>query len=183
MNANKATDRHLRRFFSGHVVTTRQWKPGPAKDALPNLHVLEIAPGRRLTRWTFVTVGAWEANPAHPLEFLVIGDSARPAYVELLTMVAFYACEHNLGLGHTIPIGQPLIEGSACEHVYLSLPYTYGPELQVVRAKPKDHHILWLFPITSSEKNLLLRSGMDALEDRLEAQKVEYWSPFRASVA
>jgi len=34
-------------------------EPGPAREALPALQVLGIAPGPRLYRWTYVTVGAW----------------------------------------------------------------------------------------------------------------------------
>jgi hypothetical protein len=182
MAINDHTDHHIRAFFVGHPIAARKWPLGPARDALPNLRILEIAPGPRLNQWTYVTAGAWETC-ARPFEFMAIGDAARDCYVELLTMVAFYAREHNLGLGHTIPIGRPLLEGSACEHVYLSLPYVYGAALEVITVAGGDHHILWLFPITEAEKRLLLDGGLDALEEQLEAQGVHYWSPFRKSVA
>lgn len=182
MSINVATQQHVRRFFDGHPVTAKQWTTGPAREVLPNLQVLEIGPAPRLHRWTYVTVGAWEGNQNNPFEYLMTVDEAGPAYVELLTITAFYGVEHSLGLGHTIPIGRPLVPGSPCEHVYISLPYLFGPNLEVVGLEGREHHVLWLFPITTAEKRLLLEKGLDALEDRLESEKVEYWNPYRESV-
>jgi hypothetical protein len=182
MESREATEQHVLRFFAGHAVESKQWLAGPGRQALPHLRVLEIAPGPKLDKWIYVTTGAAEPG-LRTLEFLAIGDQPRDTYVELLTMVAFYAIEHRLGWGHTIPIGRPLVEGSACEYTYLSLPYLFGPDLEVVPLDEGKHQILWLFPITESEKRLLLREGVDALEDRFESQSVEYWSPFRKAVA
>ena len=100
----------------------------------------------------------------------------------LLSLVAFYGVEHRLGIGHLVPIGRPLVDGSQCEHVYFSLPYTYGPKLEIVRVDAGERRIQWAFPITTPERDLIRDAGVDALEDRLEAAKVEYWSPFRDSV-
>ncbi len=181
MTAADITERHVRRFFRGHAVEQKRWTPGPGTRALPDLEVLEIGPGPRLNRWTYVTAGASDAG-LRRLEYLAIGDAPRDTYVELLTMVAYYAIEQRLGLGHTIPIGRPLIEGSVCEHVYLSLPYLFGPKFEVIERAPESRQILWVFPITADEKRLLLDSGLDALEERLESRNVEYWSPYRKSV-
>ncbi len=177
----EATTCHIRGFFSGHRIAVRQWTLGPAVTVLPDLRVLEIGPGPRMGRWTYVTAGAWD-GALQPLEFMIIGDKRREAYVELLTMIAYYARDHRLGLGHVIPIGRPLVSGSACEYVYLSLPYTFGPELEVVHLPDADHRILWVFPITPPERSLLLEQGPDPLEAHFEAKAVEYWSPFRLSV-
>lgn len=181
-SVNEVTERHVRRFFEKHEMVSRPPLPGPARQALPALQVLEIAPGPRLYRWTYVTVGAWEANVHNPFEYVVTGDEARLDYLALLTITAFYGIEHTLGIGHTIPIGRPLVPGSSCEHVYFSLPYVFGPELEVLTLDGRTHHLLWLFPITAGERQLLIAEGRDALEDRLESEGVEYWNPFRASV-
>ena len=174
--------RHVRDFFSGHHVHVTQWLLGPAKDELPDLRVLEVAPGPKTKFWVYITAGASAPNPANPFEYLMISDQARTRYVEVLTILAYYGILHNLGLGHTMGIGMPLVEGSRCEHLYLSLPYTFGPELEVCPAGEAEVHILWAFPITSSEKAHLLAKGMDSLEERFEKRRVEYWSPMRKAV-
>ena len=175
-------EQHIRAFFAGHQVALQQFERGPAVRRLPTLRVLESAPGPRSATWTYVTRGAWEANPQNPFEYLMTGDRARPRYCELLTIVAFYALSTTLGIGHTMPIGEPLLDGSFCQDIYLSLPYTFGPKLERFALDGREGQILWVFPLTPLEKKFLLANGVQALEDRLEASKVEYWSPFRPSV-
>jgi hypothetical protein len=49
------------------------------------------------------------------------------------TMVAYYHAtsgDYRLDHGHTVPIGRPWIRGSSCDHLLLSLPYPWGPELE-----------------------------------------------------
>ncbi len=181
MEAAAATEQHVRGFFAGHVVDSKRWLPGPGVQAMPGLSVLEVAPGPRLNRWTYVTAGAAEVG-LRRLEFLTIGDQALETYVELLTMVAYYGRDQRLGMGHTIPIGRPLVDGSSCEYLYLSLPYLFGPALEIVGAGPDAIQVLWLLPITAAEKAFLREAGLDAFEERLESEGVEYWSPYRRSV-
>ena len=178
----EAVANHVRTFFTGHHVHESQWMLGPAKDELPQLRILHVAPGPRTKRWTFVTAGASSANPNNPFEYLIIGDEPRNAYEELLTILAYYAIVHNFGLGHTIEIGRPLAKGSHCEYLYLSLPYTFGPELEICRNGEDEVHILWAFPITTSEQRYLLSKGVDALEEQFEKRGVKYWSLLRKSV-
>jgi len=180
--SNAAIEQHIRRFFNGHQITAQQFHNGPAVHDLPNLSVLEIGPGPRSAGWTYVTCGAWEATSASLLEYLMTADQARSRYVELLTIIAYYTISATFGVGHTVSIGEPLLDGSLCEDVYLSLPYTFGPDLERFTADGREGRILWAFPLTPTEKRYLLDNGVQALEDRLEASKVEYWSPFRASV-
>jgi hypothetical protein len=175
---------HIRAFFRGHAIREHQWPEGPALRELPNLRVLEIGPGPRMSRLTtYVTCGAWAARPHAPLEFLMLTSEPGPRYVEALTMLAYYGIEHQLGIGHMVPIGEPLLPDSACTCEFLSLPYTYGPELEVVVLPDESHvHILWSMPITEAERDLWRRVGSDGLEQAFEDEEVEYWNPYRASV-
>ena len=175
-------EQHIRRFFNGHQIAAQQFHQGPAVHDLPDLSVLEIGPGPRSAGWTYVTCGAWEATSTNLLEYLMTADQARPRYVELLTIIAYYAISATFGVGHTVSIGEPLLDGSLCEDVYLSLPYVFGPDLERFTLDGREGHILWAFPLTPAEKQYLLDNGVQALEDRLEDSRVEYWSPFRPSV-
>ena len=173
---------HIERFFEGHAVHETQWTGGPAKEALPELRILHVSPGPKTQWWTFLTVGASAANPANPFEYLIVGDEPRNAYAELLTILAYYGIVHNLGFGHTVSIGRALAEGSRCEYLYLSLPYTFGPELEICRVGEEEVHFLWAFPITHSEQQHLLEKGVESLERRFEKHGVKYWSLLRKSV-
>ena len=131
----------------------------------------------------YVSRGAWAARPEAPLEFLILTSEPGERYVELLTMLAWYGIQERLGIRHILPIGEPFVPGSECTYEYLSLPYTFGPELEVlVLPDQTELHILWVMPITASERQLALRDGPDALEDAFEDEAVEYWNPYRRSL-
>jgi len=36
-------------------------------------------------------------------------------------------------------------------------------------------HVLWAFPITGRERQLILEDGLEALEQRVEDAQVDYW--------
>jgi hypothetical protein len=177
-------DAHIRRFFEGHAIREHQWRAGPAAEELPNLRVLEIGPGPRMDNLTtYTTRGAWAARPESPLELFVLTGEPGPRYVEVLTMLAWYGIHEELGTGHIVPIGGPLVPGSACTRIYLSLPYTYGPELEVLELPDgRQLQVLWAMPITEEERTLARASGADALEEAFETEEVEYWNPYRTSV-
>lgn len=50
--------------------------------------------------------------------------------IELLAMTVYYNRTGKLGLGQTVPIGEPWLPGSTCDHLLISLPYPFGPDLQ-----------------------------------------------------
>ena len=97
-------ERHVRQYFEGHEVMARIWPVGPMKDSHPGFQVLEFAPGPRSALWNY----------------------------ELMTMTAWYHTRHRLGLGHTMPIGEPWVSGASCDHFLVSRPYPYGPDLELV---------------------------------------------------
>ncbi len=147
---------HLHDRFPGRDVAVLAPTPGPIRDRLPTLHILSLAPqeGGRL----YVTAGLWDATQkhGHGLEFVLYAPiAADDVHVETLTMIAYYHAaghDHALDLGHTVPIGQPWIRGSACDHLLVSLPYPWGPKLETC-AVPGGHiRVQWLLPITQAEK-------------------------------
>jgi suppressor of fused protein SUFU len=131
VNINIILWRHLRTFFTGHECEEQVWTLGPAIEVLPQLRVAQFAPGPRSGVWVYATVGTWEGRPDHRLEFLITAPHEDLRHVELLAMTAWYHHEHELGLGHTFPIGEPWLPGSLCDHMLVSLPYPFGPSLEV----------------------------------------------------
>lgn len=181
-DASAVVRRHLRRFFAGHAYRARQWTLGPAAEELPGLRVAEFAPGPRTGLWVYATVGGWEARDDPRLELLIAAPERDERHVELVTMAAWYHGRRGLGAGHTLPIGEPWLPGSACDCFLVSLPYPFGPELEVCNLRDGHLHVLWLLPITAAEREFKVREGVEALEQRFDASALEYWVPGRASV-
>jgi hypothetical protein len=179
---NGVVRRHLQLFFAGHSWEEHIWTLGPAHDELPRLRVAELSPGPRIGLWVYATVGAWEARQDPRLEFLIVAPEQDQRHVELLFMVTWYHGRHGLGSGHTLPIGEPWLPGSACDHFLVSLLYPFGPQLEVCEVDDWHLRVLWLLPITVSEREFKVRDGLEALEQRFDACRLEYWVPEGSSV-
>jgi Suppressor of fused protein (SUFU) len=173
---------HLRRFFVGRKCEEHVWTLGPAHAELPRLRIAEFAPSQKDELWAYATIGAWEACTDPRLEFLAFAPQQDSRHVELLMMSAWYHGKHRLGTGHTFPIGEPWLCGSKCRYFLVSTPYPLGAQFEVCNFADWHLHFLWLLPITESERELKIREGLEALEQRFEACGLEYWKPNRDSV-
>ena len=179
--ANAVVRQHIQQFFAGHSCEEFQWTLGRAVEELPRLRVVEFAPGPRTWLWVYATVGAWEARHDPRLEFLIAAPQRDQRHVELVTMAAWYHGRHRLGVGHTLPLGEPWLPGSALDHFLVSLPYPFGPDLEVCNLPDSHLHVLWLLPITVAEREHKVREGAESLEKQFDACGLEYWNPHRLS--
>lgn len=101
--------------------------------------------------------------------------------VELMTVVAhFHRTGARLGLSRTVNVGRPWLPGSTCTHGLISLPYLFGPKLE--RLAEPDVRFLWFIPVTAAEVAFKKANGLEALEERFEAQRFNYLDPRRPSV-
>ncbi|WP_426513206.1 suppressor of fused domain protein [Dactylosporangium sp. McL0621] len=150
------------------------------------LHILTLTPndGGRL----YVTAGLWDATQhhGHGLEFLLYAPTADDeVHVETLTMIAYYHAtggDYALDHGHTVPIGQPWLPGSTCDHLLVSLPYPWGPKLETCPVPGGHVRLLWLLPITEAEKTFRHKHDLEALEQRFETAGISPTDPRRSSV-
>ncbi|MGW5667725.1 suppressor of fused domain protein [Micromonospora sp. NPDC003776] len=178
---------HLRNQFPTRMVEVLPPAAGPIYGRVPRFHVFRLSPGRGEYGWLYVTAGLWDAtqHDGHGLEFVMLAAEPSDRHVETVTMTAYYHAaggRNALDLGHTVPIGQPWLPRSRCDHVLVSLPYLWGPDLEVC-AFPEGHiRVLWLLPITKAEKTFRHRHGLEALEQRFEDAEIDPADPGRASV-
>lgn len=96
-------------------------------------------------------------------------------------MAVYYNRAGKLGLGHTVPIGEPWLPGSSCDHFLISLPYPFGGDLQTCHVGDRHVDFLWLLPITGAERTWKVSSGLEALETRFDEVGLRYWQIDRAS--
>jgi hypothetical protein len=179
-----AIRRHLSTFFAGHRIEEHYWTVGPDRvlDAMADFRVAEIAPGPVTGLWVYASIGTWEARADPRLEFILVAPEQDLRQVELVTMIAWYHRTDGLGIGHTLPIGEPWLPGSKCDHFLVSLPFPFGPKLEECNFQDWHLHYLWLLPITKAEREFKVKEGQEALEERFDDVALEYWKPDRASV-
>src|ERR1700748_1582306 len=108
---------HVRRNFPGRAIGTFTREAAPIGEKNPHFRVLRIEPADKSDVWTYASVGAWAAtgDQSHGLEVIIAMPAQDPRAVELLAMTAYYHRGGPLGLGHTIPIGEPWLAGSRCD--------------------------------------------------------------------
>ena len=90
-------------------------------------------------------------------------------------MITYYHSNHNLGFGHTLPIGEPWLERSECNNWLISLPYPFGEELEIMSIENTHAHVAWLLPITDKERDYKMKNGLEALEQKFDDTALEYW--------
>ncbi len=175
---------HVRRFFKGHRRHEYQHLQGPEGRIPPSFRVVRVAPGPRTRLTTYLSLGSWEAagNGNCGLEFLVTTSQPEMKCLELLAMVAYYHRTEGLGVGHTFPLGYGWL-GGTCDYVLVSLPYPFGPDLEVCCMGDEGHvRFLWLLPITAAEKQFRHEHGLEALEQRFDEAKLNFVFQWRQSV-
>jgi suppressor of fused protein SUFU len=138
--------------------------------------------------WTYVSRGASavEGRAGDHLEFVLVAPESSVRAAHLVTMTAWYHANpdlsHRLGLGDTLPGGEPWLDDSLCDHDLISRPYPFGPEFEVFEDDELHVHFFWILPITAAERAFKIEQGLEALEARFEEVGLEYWRPDRASV-
>jgi hypothetical protein len=179
----RALEEHVRRYFEGRSIEVFTWPTGPIREQNRHFRVLRVAPETTADVWTYVSVGGWAATSADfGLEFVICTPSAEARAVELLAMTVFYNRDGKLGLGHTLPVGEPWLSGSGCDYLLVSRHYPFGPDLQTCHVGDRHVEFLWLLPITEAERDHKVNSGLEALESRFDDLGLKYWQIDRASV-
>ncbi|MFE2877747.1 suppressor of fused domain protein [Streptomyces roseus] len=184
--AAEAIEAHVRAFFVGHFVEVIAFDLGPERrEAIADLRVLVVGPGPRSDGWAYVSAGCWAETEkgGHGLEFVMTAPARDQRFIELTAMIAYYHCAgHQLDVEHSMPIGEPWVPGSACDHLLICLPYLHGPDLENCRLPEGHVRILWALPVTAAEIEFRRSQGHDALEQRLDDAGIIPTDPFRASV-
>ncbi|EID54402.1 suppressor of fused domain protein [Saccharomonospora xinjiangensis] len=184
--AAEAVEAHVRTFFTAHRVEAVDCDLGPQRrEVMPDLRILVVGPGPRSDSWAYVTAGCWASveQHGHGLEFIMTAPVHDRRFIELMAMIAYYHCGgHRLDLQHSMPIGEPWVPGSTCEHLLVSLPYLHGPDLEHCPVPWGHARILWTLPVTTAEIEFRRQHGHEALEQLFDEAEIVPTDPFRASV-
>ncbi|MFF3457025.1 suppressor of fused domain protein [Streptomyces sp. NPDC002730] len=133
LQAVDGVEAHVRAFFAGHTVEAINHDLGPGRrEAVPDLRILVVGPGPRAGCWAYVTAGCWPVTQkaGHGLEFVMTAQVRDQQFIDWTAMVAHYHRGHQLDLEHSMPLGEPWVPNSTCDHLLVSLPYLHGPDLE-----------------------------------------------------
>lgn len=175
-----ALDAHVEGFWSTHRCEALTWDKGPIEERVPGFHVLRVEPAQALDVWVYVSVGASTSGETSGLEYFVMAPAKDDSLVEILAMISHFQsyAAHGLAIGSIVDIGRPWIPGSRCDHLVVSLPYPFGPGLEVAESA----RFVWLVPISASEAAFMRESGFETFEDRLESSGVNVIDPKRPAI-
>ena len=177
---------HVRHFFAGHTIEAHDYDLGPERcAAVPGLRIIVASPGPRTNSWAYITAGCWSAveENGHGLEFVLTAPVGDESFVDLAAKIAYYHAGHRLDVEHSMPIGEPWVPGSTCDHLLVSLPYLHGPDLEQCPLPNGHARILWTLPVTAAEIAYRREHGHEALEQLFDEHEIIPTDPTRASVA
>lgn len=185
--ARDALFRAIDRLWQVNHKELLEWEAPGIREGMPRFRVACIHPANTGEPFVYLSCGAWEASgdAGFGQEFFLLASHPDPAHVDTVGTVALahLAGRGALHLGNVIPLGRPWLEGSACDHLLITLPYPYGPNLE--RVAVTDTFALnfrWLVPVTAAEAALAEAQGSEAVEQRLEAARADFLDPRRRSV-
>jgi hypothetical protein len=187
--AQRAVKRHIVEFFDPRMVGEVA-APARSQERVPGYTTFLVEPpGGNASPYVYVTAGCWDQVHAdgdgHGSEFVLITRDHTPANVLRLAMTAFYHCapdaSQRLGVGHTVPCGEPWVPGAAADHLLVSVPYPFGPSFEVCAWQGGHARLLWLLPITKAERDYKAANGLEALEAKFESASIDYTDPNRPS--
>lgn len=182
---------HVRHALHDHV--DQHW-PGydkslmrvdhPVTAAVPNFRVACIHPKSDDEPWAYLSLGGFEVSPDPlcGLEFLLLAKDQDGQHAGTLALAASLHSQSPLKQGSVIDLGEPWAEGGKLQHLLVTLPYPYGPNLERCQAGLYSLRVMWLLPITAAEFALLQAESLEALEGRFEQAGIDFLDPSRDSV-
>ncbi|RBQ20035.1 suppressor of fused domain protein [Spongiactinospora rosea] len=166
-----ALEHHIRGFWDGHIVEPATWERGPILERVPRFATYRVRPLRVGAAWVYVTVGCSLVGASREgMEFFIMCPFADEVHSETLAMVGhLHSFEaHRLDVGTVIAIGRPWMGESRMDHLLVSLPYPYGPDLEWASREAGWARFLWVLPIHRSEAEFIKRRTLDDFESLMD---------------
>ncbi len=179
--------KHIQSVWGDREVEYFSWELGPIRKTLPEFRVARVRPLNKNQSWVYVSEGISAVCKPETcrLEVFVLSPWEEALHVELLAMIAHFCADpnFNVALHSILEIGRPWLEGSLCDHLLISLPYTVGPSLEWM--KPQNGEVvrfLWALPITKAEAEFARENDVESLEQLFDKHRINSVDPGRSSV-
>lgn len=133
-------------------------------------HVLDMPKGRSVRQELLLAVQAGSAMDDFSKLLLHVAESVVGTHRALLR-------------GDVFPLGHPIVRGSSCCHLYVSLPVVFPEGLATCDSTEPPTVFAWLVPVTDREEREIRTVGWSRFEDKLERADVDLFDLARSSVA
>jgi hypothetical protein len=179
---------HAARVFPGQRLETLVWEEGGIVANLSELAVVRVAPaaGAPAPTWIHLTAGASVApmEDGYGLEFVLTTRAPEKLATKLLAMVANLHADdrYPLSLGQTLEVGHGWLPGASADHLLVSLPTVFDPELEWLSDRDRNIRFIWLVPITRAEAEFARKHGPLPLQEKLGAACADLAALVRPSV-
>lgn len=185
----EAVRAHAARVFPGQATETLRWDEGGIVTNLSEFAVVRVAPAAGAppdSAWLHLSAGASAAplEDGYGIELILLTRGPEKLAVKLLSMVAnLHADErYPLSLGQTLEIGHGWLPGARADHLLVTLPTAFDPELEWLSDRVRNVRFIWLVPVTRREAEFAQKHGPLALQERLGAARADLTALERESV-
>jgi len=183
----EAVRAHLARVFPERAQETLAWTAGGIVVNLPELAIVRLAQAVAGGVWLHVSAGASEPplEDGYGIELLLLAPEPEPHAIKLVAMAANLHADprYPLSLGQVLEIGQPWLPGASADHLLVTLPTIFDPELEWLSDRERNVRFVWLVPITRSEADFARKRGYLALQEKLGAAQLDVTARVRDSAA
>ncbi|MBR1374907.1 MAG: suppressor of fused domain protein [Cardiobacteriaceae bacterium] len=172
--------RHIHNFWSDAEIEKFSWNNGKIITEMPYFKVFCVQPKDR-NYAIYISSGiATIINQ----EFFIISPYKSEEHIETLAMIASasIAYPNSFQLNCCVNIDKPWLDNSKLKYFLISLPYTFGQNLEYMEFGNKKIRFFWLLPITDEEHSFLQNHSVGSLEDLFEANNIDYLNINRKSV-
>lgn len=171
----------------GNCSYEAQWRLGSRSSDMPKLSVCVFEPTAERALWVYATSGFPDSvERAYGIELFTLSPIESCLHIELFAAIAHLQWSgHVIDIGVTVNLGRGWLPKSRLSHGLISLPYTYGPDLEYFSSSETEQRstrCLWLIPISESERNFKKSHGLNSLESLFQVKEIEYWNPDRDPV-
>jgi suppressor of fused protein SUFU len=178
---------HIRDQWPDVELQTMAWTLGSFESDYPDFRTVIVPPHGDDDFWTYVSMGAWVggAERRHAHEFVLMSAVEEALHVEKMAALVRREADPDvppITAGRAIPLGDPWLEGSPCDHALFDELHTFPPEFCCLNFEDLSIHFLWMVPITAGEYRYWEEHGADALRERFGEAQVDITQPVRASV-
>jgi Suppressor of fused protein (SUFU) len=148
---------HVTRYFSARSVEVAPFDDGPIAERVPGFAEICVPPDASTPLCVYVSCGVWDAVhiDEHGLEFCLIAPERDHRHALVVAMNAY---------DHANPDESFRLDFEMCH-------WEHG-----------HARILWLLPITESERDFRTAHGLEALEQRFDDARLQYWDARRSAV-
>lgn len=85
--------------------------------------------------------------------------------------------------GEVVPLAHPIVPGSPCRNLYVSLPVVFPEGFDTYRGTRPPTVFAWLFPITDAEVEVVQCCGWSQFEEELEMSDPDLFDLTRGSTS